>query len=214
MHSPGLGVRGVEPAAGQRGEEPPLDLQALRRWHTRCRMRPGVHPRRQPQAHPVVQLADRARRAERVELDQDRLLQVPERALRLAFAFGVTCLTRLDLTAVMAGELDRRRVQPEPLALRHPQGAHPVRAPHLGDAADRLEEPDQALEGVLAVHRVREPPQPPAGPAQDATEAPHLAQPPTLGPVAAVREVELALLRGRRLDRHRHRRRRPKPRAA
>jgi len=42
-------------------------------------------------------------------------------------------------------------MQDEPLALRGAERPHPVGARHLGNAADLLEVPDEALHGVLAV---------------------------------------------------------------
>lgn len=59
-----------------------------------------------------------------------------------------------------------------------------------------------------------EPPQPPAGPAENGLEAHHLAQAPAHRPLRHVGEVELALLARRRLDRHAGRRRRSEARSS
>ncbi len=204
VHPAALGIGSVEAPPGQRGEEPALGLQLFCGGDAGGGVCLRMHPFGQPQPAAIVQLSDGGGRAEGVELGQEAFLEVPERALGLPLALGVAGLARLDLDAVVAGEVDRGRVQPESLALRHPQGPHPVGAADLGHAADRLEEAHQPLEGVLPVHRGREPPQPPTRPAQHAPEAPHLAQPPPPGPVAAVGEVELTLFAGGGLDRHAH----------
>ena len=54
------------------------------------------------------------------------LVQVP-----IALAFRVSGLTRLDLGAVMTGELERRRMQLEPSSLRLTERTHPVRSTQL-----------------------------------------------------------------------------------
>src|SRR5206468_7735095 len=114
----------------------------------------------------------------------------PERPLDLALAFGVPGLAGHDLDTVVAGELQRRGVQAEALPLGAAQTAHAVGAGQLGHAAQGLEVPDQALEGVLAVDRGGEPPVEVAAPARHRPEAPQLvAQAPVPGPLAAVRPV-------------------------
>lgn len=97
VHPPGLDVVGVEPASGQRLQEASLDVEPFG-WRDSGRtVRAGMHPIRDPQPRSLVELLDRVGQTRDDELLEERLLQVPERPLDLAFAFRVTGLTRLDL---------------------------------------------------------------------------------------------------------------------
>ena len=146
---------------------------------------------------------------------EERLLQIPERPLDFALAFRVARLAGLDLDAVVTGELERRRMQHEPAALGLPESAHPIGPSELHDAAGGVEEPGHPLEGVLAVDRRGEPPDPPTRPAQDHPETPQRRrQPDVTGPCRAVRPVELRFLARAGLDRHRRRVSGPEPGAA
>ena len=60
---------------------------------------------------------------------------------------------------MVAGELERRRMEHEPAALRQTERSYPIGAGQLRDPARGLEEPHDPLEGVLAIDRGREPPQ-------------------------------------------------------
>lgn len=113
-------------------------------------MRDGVNPPVKPPHRPVVELIDRRRRVQ-VLLNQEALAQLTEGPLDLAFAFGVAGGARLHHETVVAGQLQRRRVQREPAALRRAQRPHPVRACDAGHTADRLDESHDARESVVAV---------------------------------------------------------------
>ena len=73
------------------------------------------------------------------------------------------------------GEGEGGRMETEAPSLGGPERTHAVGAQHLGHTAHELEEADQALEGVLAVDGVGEPPDAHPREAQDGREALHLA---------------------------------------
>ena len=104
-----------------------------RRRHRSCgagRRAPARPARRGPDGS-----ARRVGRAGRRRAPRRTLPEVAERPLDLAFALGVAGLTGLDLGAVVPGELQRRRVQLEPAALRPAERAHPVGAAQRDPAA-------------------------------------------------------------------------------
>jgi len=70
-----------------------------------------------------------------------KLSQLPERPLRLAIPFGVAGLARLDLHAVVTGEVDRRRMRTELAALRTDQRPSARCGPALGTLPPAGEEP-------------------------------------------------------------------------
>ena len=191
----------------------PLDHGPLGRGDAGRPGRHGMHTLLEPRRSPAVELIDRGGDAVDLDLWGNRLLQLTERPLDLALALGVTGLARRDLHSVVSGELDRRRMQPEPPALRRAQRAHPIGAGDSRDAAERLEGPDDAFEGVLPVLAGREPPDALPGPRRDRPEAPQRVLPtPRLGDGVEVAEVELDLLTRVGVDRHRRRSRGPEPR--
>src|SRR4051812_49788362 len=120
-----------------------------------------MHPGLQPAFGAPVQLGEIGRDAVELDLGQERLLQLTERTLDLAFAFRVPRLARRDLGGVMGGEADRRREQHEPAALRTTEGTHPIRATRRWDPTRGVEEPGDTLRGVVTVLRRREPPHTP-----------------------------------------------------
>jgi len=88
------------------------------------------------------------------------------------------------------------------LAPGDPERPHAVGTADAGHAPGVLEEADQPLEGVAAVHRRGEEPAPVAAPAQDGPEAVQRPESPGGSEVAAVGPVELKFLAGVGLDRH------------
>ena len=142
---------------------------------------------------------------------EEPLLHVPEGAFHLALPLGVSGLAGPDLGVVELGEVGCRRMEGEPPALGLAECPHPVGAQDLGDPAYPLEEPDQALEGVLPVDGGGEPPDPHPGPAENGLEALDVAEAPLPRPVRDVRPVELALLARCRHDPGGGRRRRGEP---
>ena len=97
MHPAHLDVVGVEPPPRQRRQEAVLGREPFDRRHTGRRDAHRMHPLVEPEPGPPVQLVEIGGDAVEFDLGQERLLQLTERSLDLAFAFRVTGLTGLDL---------------------------------------------------------------------------------------------------------------------
>ena len=170
------------------------------RWRTGhrgsrpCPGGPGSGCAPRSSGRPLVELGQALGHTGGGALFEEPLLHVPEGALHLALPLGVPGLAGPDLGAVELGELGCRRMEGEPSALGGAERPHPIGAQDLGDPADPLEEPDQALEGVLPVDGPGEPPDPHPRPGQDRLEALDVAQSPPPRPVGDIGPVELALL--------------------
>ena len=169
----------------------------------------------EPQLSTPVQLVDACGDPCGLDFGQEGFAQLPEAALYLSLALGVTSATRCDLGAVVGREVHRSPMQLEPAALAGAECAHPVRARRRGHPAEALEGQRQALEGVVLVLRGREPPHALAAPAQDRPEtAQRTVPPPPRSDAVEVTEIELRLLAGAGDNRHRHRRGRPETRTS
>ena len=118
-----------------RGIGPAYEDKIARRGIRVCDL---MDPSGQPLLGSPVQLGQIGGHAVELDLGQERLLQLAERPLDLAFAFRVAGLARRDLGGVMRGEPDRRRVQHEPSTLRPAERAHPVGATRSGHTSDRV----------------------------------------------------------------------------